>query len=67
MKIEKGIPVPTNTSDVFKEMEVGDSVFIAGGSNTCKEFYRAKKYFQRNGKKMRSRTVDGGIRLWRIA
>lgn len=67
MKIESEIPAPKNTSDVFKKMEIGDSVFIEGGGYNSKEFHRAKKYFQRNGKKLSVRTVDGGMRMWRVA
>lgn len=66
MRIEKNVPAPENTSAIFKQMDVGDSVFLDGCDYSSRVFHRAKKYFQRNGKKMSVRTVDGGMRIWRV-
>lgn len=69
--IEKGIPIPNDGRGripkyPWNEMEVGDSFFAAG--MTTKELgsslVGARK---RTGKNFTSRTVEGGVRVWRIA
>ena len=72
MNIEKNIPTPEGSGSgrpakyPFTKMEVGDSVFIAGGRQGCNELNAAKVYANRTGKRFSSRTVDGGLRIWRI-
>lgn len=68
--IEKGIPVPKmtgagrKTKYPFESMEVGDSFFIKDTkvktiSRTCCQ------HGKRLSRKFASRTVDGGVRVWR--
>lgn len=66
IKIDKGIPMPQISKKMpYKDMEVGDSFFVPGmtakkvGSNLA--YAKEKTGFQ-----FTSRTVDGGVRVWRI-
>jgi hypothetical protein len=65
-KIEKGIPVPAKRAGrraLLKTMEVGDSVFFAGAKlGTISPYTR-----QEGPLKFTCRTIDGGVRVWRIA
>lgn len=76
--IEKGIPI--HDIDVFtfnkyhkwpfRNMEVGDSVFIecdGGGLMTAPLMNRAKQNTKGRGMKFTSRVVPNGLRIWRIA
>lgn len=74
-KIEKGIPVPVSRNLAaypFPKMEPGDSSLIApkDGESQLKLRGRvsaAVTYAKRgNEKTFCTRTVDGGIRVWRI-
>jgi len=70
MKIEKGIPIPSIQAEgltvLLKQMEIGDSIFVPGktttGISSTLANVRAKNNFR-----FTSRTVDGGIRVWRTA
>ncbi len=68
--IEKGIPVPKmtgagrKTKYPFDVMEVGDSFFVKDAkvktlSRTC------GSHGKRLSRKFISRTVEGGVRVWR--
>ena len=68
--IEKGIPVAPLTGAgrknkyPFDAMEVGDSFFIK--DRTVKNFSRyCGVHGKRLARKFVSRTVDGGVRVWR--
>lgn len=68
--IEKGIPVPKQVGAgrrnkyPFDAMEVGDSFFIKDGK--VKTFSRTCGHHgKRLGRRFASRTVDGGVRVWR--
>ncbi|MBL7740288.1 MAG: hypothetical protein JNK14_13815 [Chitinophagaceae bacterium] len=68
-KIEKNIPLPeagkTNSKyAVIGDMEVGDSIFMEGKIVTSVSCI-LKKY-KKSGKAFSSRTVEGGVRTWRI-
>ncbi len=67
--VEKGIPVPRSASGwvkyPFRQMEVGDSFFVAGA--TSKTLVNAAQGHRYEGRKYTVRTVDGGARVWRIA
>ena len=75
VKIDKDIPVPYKqrvNKYPFKDMEVGDSFFIAVD---IEESPRKKQqqfsglcvyYSKRFNKKFLSRTTKGGIRIWRV-
>jgi len=65
-KVEKGIPVPpVKNKYPWLQMEVGDSFFVPGV--TCKEFRtQPSSAGRRYGRKYASRSVDGGVRVWRV-
>jgi hypothetical protein len=69
-KIEKGVPlIPrpggrTGSKYPLDEMEVGDSFLVEGGTVknlSCTIRAHAKKV----GGKFATRTVEGGVRVWR--
>lgn len=74
MNIEKGIQLPPKknggnrrggVSELFRTMEVGDSVFFPGKiAATASEAKLAIRIFGRGNSAVR--TVDGGIRVWRL-
>ena len=74
MNIEKSIPIPDVTLGAptkypFTKMEVGDSSFFGGApiGPKCKPYIAAKSRGYASGKKFTGRTVDGGVRIWRVA
>ena len=71
MNIVKNVPLPESRNSgskyPFNEMEIGDSVFLLGGSHKCKETDAAKKVGRRHGKKFVIRNEGDGIRIWRVA
>lgn len=67
--IDKNIPIPIMQQKrkyPWEQMAVGDSFFIAGASVTpiCNAANYASKRL--GGWKFTSKTVDGGVRVWRI-
>jgi hypothetical protein len=67
-KIEKGIPPPIgkkNGKYPYDKMDVGDSFYIEGAKITT---ISASIYHQnkKNKNKFASKTVDSGVRVWRI-
>lgn len=73
MYIEKNIEAPTpkggrNPVYPFREMEVGDSVFLEGQdmNKENKGYMSAWAYGRRSGKKFTGRVVEGGLRIWRV-
>jgi hypothetical protein len=73
LEIEKGIPIPPKKGGKiffpFDEMEVGDSFFVPVKEKNMRRLVnnKASKYAGKSGKKFTTRTVEGGIRCWRIA
>lgn len=70
-EIDKSIPIPAGgrggkSKYPFQEMEVGDSVFFPGSNTQGKEMIYAHNYARRNGKKFSGRSIDGGLRVWRV-
>lgn len=66
--IEKNVPIPERavgpkTKYPFASMQIGDSFFIPGMEKFTYHWYPSKKY----GHTYRSKKVDGGMRIWRIA
>jgi hypothetical protein len=75
MKIETGIEFNPKASTrgrkpkyPFGEMAVGDSLFFDGEKigPQCKPYAAANAYAYKNGVKFAGRTVDGGVRIWRV-
>ena len=70
-EIEHGIPIPESNPRLgvtWARMEVGDSILIPEGIKSIKSVQRAaSSYGSRHGKTFKSRTVEGGMRIWRVA
>ena len=73
MKIEKSVPIPhpprgRRPEYPFAEMEVGDSILVEGQDTTGPAYNAAKglQYSQKNRVRFTARTVEGGIRIWRV-
>lgn len=80
MKIEKGIPAPVvkprakRQNWPFSKMEIGDSVLIDRKSglpidraqNVC-HVYARQRAIRGHECKFVTRTVDAGVRIWRVA
>ena len=67
IEIEKGIPVPARGRKEkypWSRLEVEDSFFVAGAKT--KRFAAADGARKKYGFKITIRTVDGGIRVWRV-
>lgn len=64
MKIESGIPIPQRgdgLTALLRRMEIGDSIFIAGKrpQQVGTQISGAKPF------RFTTRSVEGGIRVWR--
>lgn len=75
MKIETGIEFNPEASRrgrkpkyPFLKMAVGDSLFFEGEKigPECKPYIAASVFGRNNGMKFAGRTVDGGVRIWRV-
>lgn len=73
ISIEKDVPIQRSRIDMevypFADMEIGDS-FLATKENSKKpQVVRSAAYEagKRLGRKYVTRTVEGGIRVWRTA
>ena len=75
MKIEKSVQMPKKETRgaprkyPFLDMDVGDSVFFDGEkiSQNCRPYIAASVTGKNHCMKFSGRTVDGGVRIWRIA
>lgn len=62
--IEKNIPMvesKNNLAALMRAMEIGDSVVIDAADRN-----KVSGYAKLNGLKMKTKTVDGVLRMWRI-
>lgn len=50
----------------FGRMAVGDSIFFEGANTTSKQMVAARIYGRYHGWKFSGRTIDGGLRIWRV-
>lgn len=69
--IEKGVPMPnflggTGYRYPWSKMEVGDSFFVTDRTSTSVSG-SATAAAKRGHGKFRCRTVEGGVRVWRVA
>ena len=69
IKIDKGVPVPAGRSRYpVRDMAVGDSFFVSCEKQSSKRIrgsvFASAKYA---GIKTIGRSVDGGLRFWRVA
>lgn len=69
LPIDKGIPFPEKADRVsrypFREMEVGESFFVAGG-NVKSLAAQCSRWGKIQGKTYGARRVDAGVRVWRL-
>ncbi len=78
MKVEKDIPIKKRPGGrgpsggnrkrkyPFESMDVGDSFFVEGEDTQGKAAGAAKSHGRYHNLKFAARTVDGGVRIWRI-
>lgn len=72
MRLDDNIPIPrrsTVTRGAFARMKVGQSAFFPDeplGSQS-RPAQAAYAWGARNGRKFLARSVNGGVRIWRIA
>lgn len=61
--------VPRTRKYPFSEMQAGDSIFFPNESlgSLSKPAKAAIAWGGRYGRKFKSRSVDGGVRIWRVA
>ncbi len=70
MIIDHDIPIPNDGSNgrprayPFQDMEVGDSVLFS--MRGARAVGAAHNYGWKTGKKFKSRTIDGQVRIWRV-
>lgn len=71
IEIEKDVPLPTLRADrnryPFAEMAVGDSFLVSGERSPQKASSACVWTAKKDGRKYVSRTVEGGVRVWRVA
>lgn len=71
LEIDKGIPRPASLRAAkypWAALEIGDSFFVPSVNGATHNVASVASWAgKRHGKKFSSRTVDGGVRVWRIA
>lgn len=76
IQIESGIAAPNDglgqlrgrePKYPFQKMNVGDSFVLDQQSNHASARVCAIQYAARSGKRFATRTIDNGLRIWRIA
>ena len=72
-KVETGIPVP-QVGDRrklgkygFGRMKDGQSIFVPHEKVGGPAYEAARKYAKRNGVTLTCRTVEGGLRIWKLS
>lgn len=73
-EIETGVEMPEKVKGTgakskygFKRLAVGDSLFFEGMDTKSRPYTAAKVLEKTTGLKFEGRTVDGGLRIWRVA
>jgi hypothetical protein len=65
-QIEKNVPMPENAKTNFmalvRSMEIGDSVVLSPADRN-----KVSPYASHCGVKLKTKTIDGVLRMWRIA
>ena len=71
--IEKGVALPDRvvirnreSKYPFSVMEVGDSIFFKDVNYKAAQIAYVRMYAKKSGRKFTVRTVEGGVRVWRI-
>jgi len=74
-KIDKNVPIPIGPKAIrrypLREMEIGDSFFVPDedmprGKNVIHSAISVYAARSKDGWKFKSRSVDGGVRVWRV-
>lgn len=73
MEIESGIPIPPakygrrgTKYATLMDMEPGQSVFVEGEDTRGPTYNSAQALGRRHGRTYQGRTVEGGLRIWRM-
>ncbi len=69
MNIENNVPLPKFSKRnryPYPKMEIGQSVFIPGGSTYGPAAVCAYRHGAKTGKRFVCRNVEGGVRVWRV-
>lgn len=72
LKIEKNIPLETVATrrigwkELFEQMEIGDSFLLESNSKLVSQRAAGLKAASNAGKKLITRTVENGVRFWRV-
>lgn len=68
--IEKNIPIPTKAGRYnrypFKQLKINESFFVPKGNRNNVSVAMAYFHRKNTNKRFVSRTVDNGIRVWRV-
>jgi hypothetical protein len=67
IKIDKGIKLPSRRNEyaeALAQMEAGDSFLVADFSKSQQNTFRREA--NKLGVRFATRTVDGGVRIWRL-
>lgn len=62
---DNDVPLPRR-SGLFVGMEPGQSLFVEGEGNRDRSANAARNHAHRHGWKVSIRTVEGGVRIWRL-
>ena len=68
MKIEKGVPLPTRSRYAMHlgDLDVGDSIFMNQNEFPHQISPAIAAYGRTHNKKFSYRSVEGGVRIWRV-
>jgi len=69
LKIDENVKMPEYRMSHrfrFNHMKVGDSVFFEGQNSSGKSVTALRNFGHREGWKVSARTVEGGVRVWRV-
>lgn len=70
-KIDHDIPLPGRSKYPWRDMELGDSIFIQHEGTGGRAANAASKYAKRTGRTITTRSVHEagvtGVRIWRIS
>jgi hypothetical protein len=67
--IENSVPIPSNKKCKypFSSMEIGQSIFVEDAKMKGNLHQASKMHGKSLGKKFIARSIDNGLRIWRIA
>ncbi|MFA6290147.1 MAG: hypothetical protein WC637_00120 [Victivallales bacterium] len=65
VKIDRGVPIPPRRQEKYpiREMVGGDSILV---KETREKVSGMLSYWRAKGRKFATRSMEGGVRIWRI-